>query len=89
MSSADAIALAIGFVKGLLSSTVIVLALFIGFCVVIGFAKLKRTRGDALVVKSLAERVNHRAFEYLPPTAPRGPADQLRTPELVEPASRK
>ena len=30
-----------------------------------------------MVVKSLDERISHRPMEYLPPSAPRGPADQL------------
>jgi hypothetical protein len=71
------------------SSTVFVLALFIGFCVVVGFTKLKRTAGNARVVKSLDEVVSHQPMIYLPPTAPRGPADQLKSPELVEAAARK
>ena len=82
--------IAVGAVQGLLSSTVFVLALFIGFCVIVGFTKLKKTAGGgALVVKSLDERLTHKAMVYLPPTAPRGPADQLKSPELVEGASRK
>jgi hypothetical protein len=89
MTAADVQQLAIGALQGLVSSTVFVLVLFIGFCVVVGFTKLKRTRGDALVVKRLDERVTHQAFEYLPPNAPRGPADQLRAPELVEASVRK
>ena len=80
----------IGALQGLGASTVFVLALFIGFCVVVGFTKLKKTAGGgALVVKSLDERVTHQAMAYLPPTAPRGPADQLKSPELVEAAARK
>jgi hypothetical protein len=82
--------IAVGAVQGLLSSTVFVLALFIGFCVLVGFTKTKKTAGGgALVVKSLDERLTHRAMAYLPPNAPRGPADQLKSPELVEGASRK
>ena len=84
------LSLALGTLQGLVSSTVFVLALFVGFCVVVGFTKLKRTSGGgALVVKSLDETISHKAMRYLPPTAPRGPADQLRSPELVEAASRK
>ncbi|PYR39353.1 MAG: hypothetical protein DMF93_14375 [Acidobacteria bacterium] len=88
--SGDVMDIAIGALKGLGASTVFVLALFIGFCVVVGFTKLKRTAGGtALVVKSLDERISHQPMAYFPPTAPRGPADQLRAPELLEHAARK
>jgi hypothetical protein len=71
--------------SGLGASTVFVLVLFIGFCVVVGFTKLKKTAGGgAMVVKSLDERISHRPMVYLKPTDPHGPADQLRTPELLE-----
>ncbi|HEY7284615.1 MAG TPA: hypothetical protein VH497_04165 [Vicinamibacterales bacterium] len=86
----DAFVLIIGAVKGLTFSAVFVLALFIGFCVVVGFTKTKKTAGGkATVIKSLDERVTHQPMAYLAPTAPRGPADQLRAPELVEAAARK
>ena len=88
MSDLQSLILAV--LQGLASSTVFVLALFIGFCVVFGFTKLKRTAGGrAMVVKSLDETISHKTMIYLPPTAPRGPADQLRAPELVEAAARK
>jgi hypothetical protein len=83
----DVLQIVIGAVQGLVSSSVFVLALFIGFCVLLGFTKTKRTAGNAPVVKSLDEAVSHRAVAYLSPTAPRGPADQLRAPELLEKAS--
>jgi hypothetical protein len=80
----------IGALQGLGASTVFVLVLFIGFCVVVGFTKLKKTAGgDAPVIKSLEERVTRRPMVYLPPDAPRGPADQLRSPELQEAAARR
>jgi hypothetical protein len=85
----DAAQIVIGVVQGILSSTVFLLALFIGFCVLVGFTKLKKTAGDAPVVKSLDEVMTHHPVEYLGPTAPRGPADQLRAPELLEAAARK
>jgi acid phosphatase family membrane protein YuiD len=86
----DVQSLLLGALQGLASSTVFVLALFIGFCVVFGFTKLKRTAGgSAAVIKSLDETLSRQPMAYLPPTAPRGPADQLRSPELVEAASRK
>ena len=77
--------IAIGALQGLGASTVFVLALFIGFCVIVGFTKTKKTAGGtAMVIKSLDERISHRAFEYLAPSAPHGPADQLKSPELTE-----
>lgn len=85
----DAIQIAIGAVQGLTFGAVFVLILFIGFCVFVGFAKTKRTAGKVLVVRSLDERMTNRSIDYLPPNAPRGPADQLRAPELVEAAARK
>ena len=80
--------LVLGVVQGLVSSTAFVLALFIGFCVAFGFTKLKKTAGGAKVVKSLDEQLTHRPMSYLGPTAPRGPADQLKAPELLEAAAR-
>jgi hypothetical protein len=88
--SSDVLQIAIGALQGLGASTVFVLALFIGFCVVFGFTKTKKTAGGtAVVVKSLDERISHQPMTYLPPTAPRGPADQLHSPELLEAAARK
>jgi hypothetical protein len=90
MSVSDGLSLLGGFVQGFLSSSVFVLVLFIGFCVIVGFTKLKKTAGgDARVVKSLDERISHQPMAYLPPTAPRGPADQLKAPELLEAAARR
>ena len=85
MNPAEVQEIAIGTLQGLGASTVFILALFIGFCVIVGFTKTKRTAGGtAMVVKSLDERITHRAFEYLQPNAPHGPADQLKSPELTE-----
>lgn len=86
----DAVQIAIGALQGLGASTVFVLALFIGFCVAFGFFKtIKTAGGSARVVKSLDERISHQPMVYFPPSAPRGPADQLHTPELLEAAARK
>ena len=86
----DVVQIALGTLQGLASSTIVVLVLFIGFCVLVGFTKTKRTAGGtAMVVKSLDERISHQPMEYFAPTAPRGPADQLRAPELLEQAARK
>lgn len=86
----DAVQIALGTLEGLGASTVFVLALFIGFCVVFGFTKtMKTSGGTARVVKSLDERISHQPMAYLSPTAPRGNADQLHAPELLEAAARK
>lgn len=84
MSPADIQQITIGALQGLGASTLFVLVLFIGFCVVVGFTKLKKTAGKTAVVKSLDETLSGLPMAYLPPTAPRGPADQLRAPELLE-----
>jgi hypothetical protein len=81
--------LAVSVLTGGTSAAVFVLVLFIGFCVVVGFTKLKKTAGGAMVIKSLDEQMTHKPMEYLAPTAPRGPADQLKAPELLEAAARK
>ena len=72
----DAIQIAIGTLQGFTFGALFVLILFIGFCVIVGFTKTKKTAGKVPVVRSLDERIANRSVEYLPPTAPRGPADQ-------------
>jgi hypothetical protein len=85
MGGGDVVQLVVGTLQGLGLSSVFILALFIGFCVAVGMAKLKKTAGGtASVIKSLDERVTRQPMVYLTPTAPRGPADQLRSPELLE-----
>jgi acid phosphatase family membrane protein YuiD len=85
MGGGDVLQLVIGTLQGLGFSSVFILALFIGFLVAVGMAKLKKTAGGtASVIKSLDERVTRQPMVYLTPTAPRGPADQLRSPELLE-----
>ena len=82
--------IAFGALQGFGASTIFVLALFIGFCVIVGFTKTKKTAGGrAVVVKSLDERISRQPFVYFAPGAPRGPADQLKSPELLEAAARK
>jgi len=78
VSASEIVQLVVGAVQGLTVSAVFVLALFIGFCVIVGFTKTKKTAGGgAAVVKSLDERLTHQPMVYLPPTAPRGHADPL------------
>ena len=86
MSSAEVTNLLVGTLTGILSSTAFVLALFLGFCIILGFPKLRQTAGrKSMVTKSLEEKVGQEAFmQYLPADSPRGPIDVLRTPELLE-----
>jgi hypothetical protein len=84
--SQDVVDLVIGALIGLGSSTAFVLALFLGFCIIFGFPKLRPTTGrNSMVIKSLDETVGQAAFsKYMPPDAPRGRVDVLKTPELLE-----
>ena len=54
-------------------SMIVLLMIFVGFCVLFVFPKLRRRGRDT----------------YLSPDAPHGPVDQLRTPELLESKARK
>ena len=71
---------------GLLVSTGFLLTLFVGLLVVAWFSKFRTTNRSSLVHRNLVDRMNDQdgSVEYLPPDAPRGGADQLRTPELLE-----
>ncbi len=63
MSWADIINLVVGTLTGLGASTVFVLALFLGFCIILGFPKLRPTAGrKSMVIRSLGERVGQEAF---------------------------
>jgi hypothetical protein len=86
VSSADIGNLVVGTLTGIVTSTAFVLALFLGFCIILGFPKLRATTGRrSMVIKSLEERVGQASFaRYLSPDAPHGPVDVLRTPELLE-----
>ncbi len=75
--SGDVLVITIDFLKGLVSSAVFILVIFIGFCVLFGFTKLKKTSGHNLVVKSLDEAIEHKPVEYMPANTPRGVVDQL------------
>ena len=80
--------IAVSTAKGLAMSTGFLLALFIGFLLVAGASKLRQRSRDSAVVRSISERMGTDT-RYLPPDAPRGPADQLRTPELLEQTGRQ
>ena len=75
----------LGALVGLGASTVFVLVLLVGFCVVFGLPKLRMNGKNARVVRSLDEMMGGRTV-FLSPDAPHGPTDQLKTPELIEAA---
>ena len=74
---------AAGTVAGLLLSSAVLLALVIGFCVLFNLPKLRRRGPRSRVVRSLDEALGT-PERYLSPDVPRGPADQLQTPELLQ-----
>lgn len=79
---------ALGTLQGLVIAAVAVLTLFIGVCVLFTLPKLRASGRHTPTVRGLDELVGQ-AQTYLPPDAPRGPVDQLRTPELLESRARK
>lgn len=79
---------ALATLQGLLVSSVAILALFVGVCFLLNLPKLRPSGRHSRVVRGLEEVVGGRQT-YLPPTAPRGTVDQLRTPELQEAQARK
>ena len=85
----DLLEAVLGTAVGLVSSSLFVLVLFIGFCVLVGLLKLQRTAGRGRVVRSLDEVLSQQPARYYSPSDPSGVADQLRTPELLEAAERK
>ena len=72
----------LGLLQGLGFSTVFLLAVFLGFCVLVGLTKLRPIDKRSRVVRSLDDLGS--GARYLSPGVPRGPADQLKTPELLE-----
>ena len=87
MNFPEVLDLVIGVLQGLGATTGFLLVLFIGFCIVLGFLKLRPGSRKTLVIRNFADLDG--SFKYLPPDAPRGPVDQLKTPELLERADRK
>jgi hypothetical protein len=78
----------LGTLQGILVSSLVLLALFVGFCVLFNLPKLRPSGRHSRIVRGLTELTGGTEV-FLPPNAPRGPVDQLRTPELLEKAARK
>ena len=87
MTVPEIIEIVIGALTGLGASTGFLLVLFIGFTVLIGIPKLRSTGRKTLVIRNLEDLDGQ--VNYFSPTTPRGPVDQLATPELLEQANRK
>ena len=87
MSISEIQSIVVAAVTGLVSSTAFLLALFVGFVFLAGLPKLRKRTKASMVVRNLAEQMEGETH-YLPADAPRGPADQLRTPELLEQTNR-
>lgn len=79
---------ALGTLQGLLVSTGVLLLIFVGFSVLFNLPKLRPSGRHSRVVRGLDEAIGVRQI-YLPGSTPRGPVDQLSTPELREARSRK
>ncbi len=79
----------LGTLAGVVSSSLFVLALVLGFCVLFGLVKLRQTTGRGDIIKSLDETLTHLPVKYFQPGTPHGLVDQLHTPELIEAAARK
>ena len=60
----------LGTLAGILSSSLFVLVLFVGFCVLLGLTKLRSSSGTGPVVRSLDEAVTHKPAVFLAPPDP-------------------
>ena len=88
MTPAEIQSLVVGLIQRLGISSVFLVVAFLGFCVIVGFTKHRVIGKSSLVVRSLDDRVGPGA-RFLAPDVPRGPADQLQTPELLEQPGRQ
>jgi hypothetical protein len=79
----SAFELVLGLLQAIGTSTVFLLSVFLGFCVLVGFTKHRVIGKTSLVVRSLDDRLGGGA-RFLSPNVPRGRANQLKTPELLE-----
>ena len=77
---------ALAALQGATVSTLSLLAIFLGFCIL--FTRPKLRRAGSRVVRGFDEAAAVRPI-YLSPNAPHGTVDQLHTPELLENAARK
>jgi len=79
---------ALAALQGLTVSTISLLAIFVGFCLIFTLPKLRRPGPRSRVIRGLDEAGGIRQI-YLSPDDPHGTVDQLHTPELLETRARK
>lgn len=79
---------AVGTLQALVVSIVAVFVIIAGFCVALTLPKLRPSGRHSRVIRSLDEELGT-PQTYLPPDAPRGQVDQLKTPELLEAHARR
>jgi hypothetical protein len=79
---------ALAALQGLTVSTISLLAIFVGFCLIFTLPKLRRAGPRSRVIRGLDEAGGLRQI-YLSPDDPHGTVDQLHTPELLEIRARK
>ena len=76
MNASEVTSLLVSVVQGAGVPAVFLLVLFIGFCVLLGYAKLRPSGPKTLTVRSLDEALGE-PVKYLPPDQPRGITNQL------------
>jgi hypothetical protein len=79
---------ALAALQGLTVSTISLLAIFVGFCLIFTLPQLRRAGPRSRVIRGLDEAGGIRQI-YLSPDDPHGTVDQLHTPELLETRARK
>lgn len=76
MTASEVFDLIVATVQGAGTGAVFLLVLFIGFCLVLGYVKLRPSGPRTLTVRSLDEALGTPVV-YLTPAEPRGTTDQL------------
>jgi len=76
LTPAEIYGLVVSLVQGAGIGAVVLLGLFIGVSVLLGFAKLRAGGPKTMTVRTLEEAMGQPVI-YLPPTTPRGTTDQL------------
>ena len=76
MSPAEIYSLIVALVQGAGVGAVVLLVLFIGVSVLLGFVKLRPGGRKTMTVRNLEEALGQ-PVTYLPPSTPRGTTDQL------------